>query len=64
MGDETGGGSWRKDGHSAEFKLAAVKLATERGVAGALAVKDLHIFENVPLKCVRELRKDLQKAFF
>ncbi len=48
---------------SCEFKLEAVRLVTERGVAVAQAAKDLHIHENVLHKWVRELRDELQEAF-
>lgn len=40
-----------------EFKIEAVKLVTERGVAASQVAKDLHIHENVFRKWVREQRK-------
>ena len=48
---------------SREFKLEAVKLVTERGVAAAQAAKDLDVHENVLRKWVRELRDEPQEAF-
>lgn len=48
---------------SREFKLEAVKLVTECGVAVALAAKDLDVHENVLHKWVRELREKPQEAF-
>lgn len=48
---------------SREFKLEAVRLVTERGVAVAQAVKDLEVHENVLRKWVRELRDAPQEAF-
>jgi len=40
---------------SREFKLEAVRLVTERGVAVAQAAKDLDVHENVLRKWIREL---------
>lgn len=48
----------RRRTFSREFKLEAVKLVTERGVAVAQAAKDLDVHENVLLKWVRELRDE------
>ena len=48
---------------SREFKIEAVRLVTERGVAVAQAVKDLEVHENVLRKWVRELRDAPQEAF-
>ena len=48
---------------SREFKLEAVKLVTERGVAVAQAAKDLDVHENVLRKWVKELQSDEQHAF-
>lgn len=48
---------------SREFKLEAVKLVTERGVAVAQAAKDLDVHENVLRKWVRELREEPEDAF-
>lgn len=45
---------------SREFKLEAVRLVTERGVAVAQAAKDLDVNENVLRKWVRELRDEPQ----
>jgi len=53
----------RRRTFSREFKLAAVKLVTERGVAVAQAAKDLDVHENVLRKWVRELRDEPQVAF-
>ena len=44
----------RRRTFSREFKLEAVKLGTERGVAVAQAAKDLDVHENVLRKWVRE----------
>lgn len=43
----------RRRTFSREFKLKAVKLVTERGVAVAQAAKDLDVHENVLRKWVR-----------
>ncbi|QTX19698.1 IS3 family transposase [Comamonas aquatica] len=48
---------------SREFKLEAVRLVTERGVAVAQAAKDLDVHENVLRKWVRELREEPQEAY-
>jgi transposase len=53
----------RRRTFSREFKLEAVKLVTERGVAVAQAAKDLDVHENVLRKWVRELRAEPQEAF-
>ena len=53
----------RRRTFSREFKLEAVKLVTERGVAVAQAAKDLDVHENVLRKWVRELREESQEAF-
>ena len=46
----------RRRTFSREFKLEAVKLVIERGVAVVQAAKDLDVHENVLRKWVRELR--------
>jgi transposase len=48
---------------SREFKLEAVKLVRERGVAAAQAARDLDVHENVLRKWVKELAADPQDAF-
>ena len=48
---------------SREFKLEAVKLVRERGVAVAQAARDLDLHENVLRKWVREAEADPQPAF-
>lgn len=48
---------------SREFKLEAVRLVRERGVAVAQAARDLDLHENVLRKWVRELGADPQQAF-
>ena len=48
---------------SREFKLEAVRLVKERGVAVAQAARDLGIHENVLRKRVRELAQDAQQSF-
>ncbi|WP_373271376.1 transposase [Hydrogenophaga sp. IBVHS2] len=53
----------RRRTFSREFKLEAVRLVTERGVAVAQAAKDLDVHENVLRKWVRELREEPQAAF-
>lgn len=45
----------RRRTFSREFKLEAVRLVTERGVAVTQAAKDLDVHENVLRKWVREL---------
>ena len=53
----------RRRTFSREFKLEAVKLVIERGVAVVQAAKDLDVHENVLRKWVRELREEPQEAF-
>ncbi len=53
----------RRRTFSREFKLEAVRLVTERGVAVAQAAKDLDVHDNVLRKWVRELRDEPQEAF-
>lgn len=53
----------RRRTFSREYKLEAVKLVTERGVAVTQAAKDLDVHENVLRKWVRELREVPQEAF-
>lgn len=48
---------------SREFKLEAVKLVRERGVAVAQAARDLDLHVNVLRKWVREQSADPQQAF-
>ena len=48
---------------SREFKLEAVRLVNERGVAVKQAARDLGLHENVLRKWVRELVADPQQAF-
>ncbi len=48
---------------SREFKIEAVKLVTERGVAASQVARDLDVHENVLRKWVREQRGDPQQAF-
>lgn len=48
---------------SREYKLEAVKLVRDRGVAVAQAARDLGLHENVLRKWVREQRSDPQQAF-
>lgn len=48
---------------SREFKLEAVRLVSERGVALRQAGRDLGLHENVLRKWVRELVADPQQAF-
>jgi len=48
---------------SREFKLEAVRLVNERGVAVTQAARDLELHENVLRKWVRELVADPQQAF-
>ena len=48
---------------SREFKLEAVRLVRERGVAVAQAARDLDLHENVLRKWVREQADDPQQAF-
>jgi transposase len=48
---------------SREFKLEAVRLVKDRGVAVAQAARDLDVHENVLRKWVRDLLTDPQHAF-
>ena len=48
---------------SREFKLEAVRLVKDRGVAVAQAARDLDLHENVLRKWVRETSTDPQHAF-
>lgn len=48
---------------SREFKLEAVRLVKERGVAVAQAARDLDVHENVLRKWIREQAADPQEAF-
>ena len=48
---------------SREFKLEAVRLVKDRGVAVAQAARDLDLHENVLRKWIRELSADPQHAF-
>lgn len=48
---------------SREFKLEAVRLVKDRGVAVAQAARDLDLHENVLRKWVRETSVDPQHAF-
>ena len=48
---------------SREFKLEAVKLVRDRGVAVTQAARDLDLHENVLRKWVREAEADPQSAF-
>jgi transposase len=48
---------------SREFKLEAVKLVKERGVAVAQAARDLDVHENVLRKWIRDATVDPQHAF-
>lgn len=48
---------------SREFKLEAVRLVKERGVAVVQAARDLDVHENVLRKWIRELAGDPQQAF-
>ncbi len=55
----------RRRTFSREFKLEAVKLVTERGVAVVQAAKDLDVHENVLRKEVAKLKMErdiLKKA--
>ena len=53
----------RRRKFSREFKLEAVRLIKDRGVAVAQAALDLDVHENVLRKWVRELSGDPQHAF-
>ena len=46
-----------------EFKLEAVRLVKDRGVAVAQAARDLDVHENVLRKWIREAKTDPQHAF-
>ena len=48
---------------SREFKLEAVRLVRERGVAVAQAARDLDVHENVLRKWVRDVAADPVHAF-
>jgi transposase len=48
---------------SREFKLEAVKLVKDRGVAVAQAARDLDLHENVLRKWIRDAGSDPQHAF-
>jgi len=48
---------------SREFKVEAVKLVTERGVAVAQAARDLEVVESVLRRWMRELAQDPKDAF-
>jgi transposase len=53
----------RRRKFSREFKLEAVTLVKDRGVAVAQAARDLDLHENVLRKWIRELGADPQHAF-
>ena len=46
-----------------EFKIEAVKLVTERGVAVVQAARDLDVAESVLRRWMRELAQDPRGAF-
>ena len=48
---------------SREFKLEAVKLVKERGVAAAQAARDLDVHENVLRKWIKDFAADPKQAF-
>ena len=48
---------------SREFKVEAVRLVTERGVAAAQAARDLDVAESVLRRWMRELSGDPAQAF-
>jgi transposase len=48
---------------SREFKLEAVRLVKDRGVAVAQAARDLDLHENVLRKWIRDAGNDPQHAF-
>ena len=48
---------------SREFKVEAIKLVTERGVAVAQAARDLDLHETRLKAWMRELKADSQHAF-
>ena len=53
----------RRRTFSREFKLEAVRLVTERGVAVAQAAKDLDVHENVLRKWAKDFAVDPAQAF-
>ncbi|CAA2105558.1 Insertion element uncharacterized 12.0 kDa protein [Methylobacterium bullatum] len=53
----------RRRRFSREFKLEAVRLVKDRGVAVAQAASELDLHENVLRKWVREFAADRQYAF-
>lgn len=53
----------RRRKFSREFKLEAVRLVKDRGVAVAQAARDLDVHENVLRKWVRDLSGDLSMRF-
>src|SRR5262249_37615288 len=46
-----------------EFKVEAVKMGRERGVAGTQAAPDLNVHENVLRKWAKDFAADPQQAF-
>ena len=48
---------------SREFKLEAVKMVQERGVALSQAARDLNLNENMLRRWIKELSDDPQEAF-
>ena len=48
---------------SREFKLEAVKLVTERGVAVVQAARDLDVAESVLRRWIRDVASDAKHAF-
>lgn len=48
---------------SREFKLEAVQLVTERGVAVAQAARDLDVAESVLRRWIRDVASDAKHAF-
>lgn len=48
---------------SREFKLEAVKMVKERGVALSQAARDLELNENMLRRWIRELSEDTEDAF-
>lgn len=53
----------RRRKFSREFKLEAVRLVKDRGVAVAQAARDLDLHENVLRKWIREVGADPRHAF-
>jgi transposase len=53
----------RRRKHTAEFKIAAVRLVTERGVSVAQAARDLGIDRSLLTKWKRELGAKGEAAF-